>query len=45
MSIAAKDVVPFTQARVLYALTGSTVHLLSIRHHRQLLFAFAKLWE
>jgi plasmid stabilization system protein ParE len=30
---------------VLYTLTGSTVHLLSIRHHRQLSFAFAKLWE
>lgn len=29
---------------VLYTLTGSTVHLLSIRHHRQLSFAFAKLW-
>jgi plasmid stabilization system protein ParE len=30
---------------LLYALTGSTVYLLSIRHHRQLSFAFAKLWE
>lgn len=30
---------------ILYALTGSTVYLLSIRHHRQLSFAFAKLWE
>ena len=30
---------------ILYALTDSTVHLLSIRHHRQLSFAFAKLWE
>jgi plasmid stabilization system protein ParE len=30
---------------VLYTLTGSTVYLLSIRHHRQLSFAFAKLWE
>jgi plasmid stabilization system protein ParE len=30
---------------ILYTLTGSTVHLLSIRHHRQLSFAFAKLWE
>ena len=30
---------------VLYALAGSTVYLLSIRHHRQLSFAFAKLWE
>jgi plasmid stabilization system protein ParE len=25
--------------------TGATVYLLSIRHHRQLSFAFAKLWE
>jgi hypothetical protein len=25
--------------------TGSTVHLLSIRRHRQLSFAFAKLWQ
>jgi plasmid stabilization system protein ParE len=30
---------------ILYTFTGSTVHLLSIRHHRQLSFAFAKLWE
>lgn len=30
---------------ILYTLTGSTVHLLSIRHHRQLSFAFARLWE
>ena len=30
---------------ILYASTGSTVYLLSIRHHRQLSFAFAKLWE
>jgi plasmid stabilization system protein ParE len=30
---------------ILYTRTGSTVHLLSIRHHRQLSFAFAKLWE
>jgi plasmid stabilization system protein ParE len=30
---------------VLYTLVGSTVYLLSIRHHRQLSFAFAKLWE
>lgn len=30
---------------ILYKLTGSTVHLLSIRHHRQLSFAFAKLWD
>ncbi len=29
---------------VLYTLTGSTLYLLSIRHHRQLSFAFAKLW-
>lgn len=30
---------------ILYTLSGSTVYLLSIRHHRQLTFAFAKLWE
>ena len=30
---------------ILYTLSGSTVYLLSIRHHRQLSFAFAKLWE
>lgn len=30
---------------ILYTLGGSTIHLLSIRHHRQLSFAFAKLWE
>jgi plasmid stabilization system protein ParE len=30
---------------MLYTQTGSTVYLLSIRHHRQLSFAFAKLWE
>jgi plasmid stabilization system protein ParE len=30
---------------ILYTLIGSTVHLLSIRHHRQLSFAFARLWE
>jgi plasmid stabilization system protein ParE len=30
---------------ILYTLTGSAVYLLSIRHHRQLSFAFAKLWE
>ena len=30
---------------MLYAQTGSTVYLLSIRHHRQPSFAFAKLWE
>ena len=29
---------------ILYTITGSTVYLLSIRHHRQLSFAFAKLW-
>jgi plasmid stabilization system protein ParE len=29
---------------VLYALTEETVYLLSISHHRQLSFAFAKLW-
>ena len=28
-----------------YTTTGSTVHLLSIRHHRQLSFAFATLWD
>jgi plasmid stabilization system protein ParE len=30
---------------ILYTLIGSTVYLLSIRHHRQLSFAFAKLWQ
>ncbi len=30
---------------ILYTLSGPTVYLLSIRHHRQLSFAFAKLWE
>lgn len=30
---------------MLYTQTGLTVYLLSIRHHRQLSFAFAKLWE
>jgi plasmid stabilization system protein ParE len=30
---------------MLYTQTGSTVYLLSIRHHHQLSFAFAKLWE
>jgi plasmid stabilization system protein ParE len=30
---------------MLYASTGSTVYLLSIRHHRQLSFAFARLWN
>ena len=30
---------------ILYSLSGTTIHLLSIRHHRQLSFAFEKLWE
>ena len=30
---------------ILYTLNGSTAYLLSIRHHRQLSFGFAKLWE
>jgi plasmid stabilization system protein ParE len=30
---------------ILYVLTGSKIHLLSIRHHRQLSFAFGKLWQ
>ena len=30
---------------MLYTQTGSTVHLLSIRHPLQLSFAFARLWE
>lgn len=30
---------------MLSILTGSTVYLLSIRHHRQLSFALAKLWD
>ena len=30
---------------ILYTPAGSIVYLLSIRHHRQLSFAFAKLWE
>ena len=30
---------------ILYTFTDSTVDLLSIRHPRQLSFAFAKLWE
>ena len=30
---------------IFYTLAGSTVSLLSIRHHRQLSFAFARLWE
>ena len=29
---------------ILYMLAGSTVHLVSIRHQRQLSFAFAKMW-
>jgi plasmid stabilization system protein ParE len=29
---------------ILYSLTGSTVYLLSIRHHRQLSFDFGRLW-
>lgn len=29
---------------ILYALAGSTVYLLSIRHHRQLSFDFGRLW-
>ncbi len=29
---------------ILYALAGSTVYLLSIRHHRQLSFNFGRLW-
>ena len=29
---------------ILYCLAGSTVYLLSIRHHRQLSFDFGKLW-
>lgn len=29
---------------ILYSLAGSTVYLLSIRHHRQLSFDFGKLW-
>lgn len=29
---------------LLYARLGDTVHLLSIRHHRQLSFDFARLW-
>lgn len=30
---------------MLYTRTDATVYLLSIRHHRQLSFAFANLWE
>lgn len=30
---------------ILYALADSVVYLLSIRHHRQLSFAFARLWK
>lgn len=30
---------------ILNTCIGSTVHLLSIRHHRELSFTFAKLWE
>lgn len=30
---------------ILYTLSGSTVHLLSIRHHRQLSFGFERLWS
>ena len=30
---------------ILYTLAGSTVYLLSIRHHRQLSFDFARIWE
>ncbi len=30
---------------ILYTLVGSTVYLLSIRHHSQLSFAFEKLWQ
>jgi plasmid stabilization system protein ParE len=30
---------------ILYALAAPTIYLLSIRHHRQLSFALAKLWE
>jgi plasmid stabilization system protein ParE len=30
---------------ILYTLTGSTAYLLSIRHHCQLSFGFAKLWD
>lgn len=30
---------------ILYTLAGSSVYLLSIRHHRQLSFDFARLWR
>ncbi len=30
---------------ILYAVAGSAVYLLSIKHHRQLSFAFDRLWE
>lgn len=30
---------------ILYIVDRSTVHLLSIRHHRQLSFAFDRFWE
>ena len=30
---------------ILYTLNDSEIHLLSIRHHRQLSFDFSKLWE
>lgn len=30
---------------ILYTLSSSTVHLLSIRHHRQLSFGFERLWS
>lgn len=30
---------------ILYAVAGSTVYLLSIKHHRQLSFAFDRFWE
>ena len=29
---------------ILYSLAGTAIHLLSIRHHRQLSFDFGKLW-
>ena len=30
---------------ILYTVVASTVYLLSIKHHRQLSFAFGQLWE
>ena len=30
---------------ILYAISGNVVNLLSIRHHRQLSFDFARLWQ